>query len=724
MKRHALWIALSIAGAMSARTRAAADDELPKLFELRDEKLELTDRALTLDPTGKRAALDVIIEPPIKPLARPATTPPTNATPARDLATVEARLARTWLGNEPLPADTFTVTLEHKGPWSLRVAFGVEAISRPGLYKLAVSLVDKVTAERLQSLTLSLDRPGAKLRAVPEAIAIDLVQHWPHEIATLEKSVSVELEEIGNKTQASVTTVDTGMARNDGRQIAAKMSLGTGTMRIEAGSAASLQVHLEGAFPPGKSTGEIEVRSEQTERLAIKYEVHTRLAGEIIAATLFVGWLAGLLVQVVLVRIAKRFDVVQQIAAIRAEAITLRQLFTGAAGARVNAVISACSVAEQKWRKIETARDEVRSQLDALKQELQGQLAAARTRVEAFAKAITPAWKLAAPVGEAMPPLREVLDKANSELAAGDPVRVGELIGQAFVTQVTELALRIEEWRARSIAISSKLETAPGLRPWPEPLRKPPKDAAARWRELLELVPTEPPRDPEELLVYLRAAHKVRVHVDATAISLAEGWRVIVEACAALTTDLDPDPLADLPGSLPELHDAETYLAALAFKAAVVIDELHTAVRKLVLHSHPKRKDLDTWLEDGKWTSAVAIARDVAKPSSTGAFLDSVDETAQPGFIPATAVIALDPTAAPLRRASPAVVAARARRFEFATLWATWLLSGLLLVVFYSVHFAAQQTATCLELLGVAGQAFSVDVGVAAIATAAKNLVK
>jgi hypothetical protein len=467
------------------------------------------------------------------------------------------------------------------------------------------------------------------------------------------------------------------------------------------------------------------VRSEQAEPFSIKYEVRTHLAGAVIALTLFAGWLLGLLVRVVLVRAGQRFDLIQQIAAIREEAITLGQAFTGAARTEIDAVIAACSAAEQRWTGLEAARATQRSTLDTLKARLQGQLATARAEVQAFANAITPGWTLAAPVRDAMAPLHDALARARAALTAGDPARVQLPIDEAFERSLPHLVAQVDAWRQAGQATASQLETALTLRSWPEQVRQPTRDAAVRWRELLAAIPTERPGDPDALLGYLRAVHAVRVHVDAAAIALAANWKMIVEACAALTAKRAPNPLAGLPERLPVLEDAEGYLAELADQAAGIVDSLDAGLLALVPVGHPRRKEVETWLVDGKWIAAVTLAREVATPGPSGTVLgDATKEPAEPGFVHAAHAIALDLAAATVAHATPAAVATRARRFQLATLWATWLLSGLLLVAFYTVYFATRQPATFLELLGIVGQAFSVDVGVAAVATVAANLGK
>jgi hypothetical protein len=711
------------------------------VFEVRADKLEISDRALTV--SGADASIDVPLAVPIAPDKPAGDTKPADkpADKPLDLAALSAQVSAAWLGDEPLPAKDFTAMLRpvDGARWVLALRFPRSTIDRPGTYKLAIDLVLGTRPVRRQTVTVSLVRPKAKLRARPERIAIEIEQGWPSDVTALPRT-SITIEETTRSTAAAVTAVDSETAVNDGEPVAGKLALPDA--KIPAGDDAKPQVALTGAVPAGKTTGKLTLRSPQADDLDIAYEIRTHVALWVVALFLALGWAIGFVVRVVLAHKIERARVCREIIAIEEDATSV-----GNAHADKKAALAAIAAAGAKartkhwwavWTKLDLGadRDKLRKDLDAAKAAIQTQLDAARVRVRAVELAVAPTWRLprstdAKPVAiaTAVEAVRAQLKRANDELDAGNATAAIAVIEAAFATEVPAVAGAIEAWRVDQLTLVGDLLTAPTLAVWPVPTGAVVDAAAARSRDLLSAIPTEVPRDGDGLLALLRSVHAAVVHADEAAAVLSTAWSDVFKACRAILETRDHFELAPIAALLPTAAVLQPgagapYLRAIARDARRIIADVTAVLRKVVGAEHPLRAALDAALAEGRWVAAAAVASEVPAPPGAPRPKGTLEALIVPpdaaGQVAAAAVVSIAPDPiAILERA-----AERERRIELAAVVASTVTSAVLLIVSYVVYYAAKHPATWTDLLGIAAQAFSIDIGVAALGTAVKNLVK
>jgi hypothetical protein len=730
MIRTRCWLGTLVALGAAATTAHAAD----KLVELRADKLEITDAVL-----GGEGAVTLavpIIAAPSKP-ARPAAgeaQPPAVPAPPR-LDQLEARLGYAAFGNAPLRGAPFAPTLalaDDKRHWQLSLGFDARTVARPGSYTVAIDLVRLGSDDIVQTLTVTLVRPAAELRAVPQAIVVDVVQLLPRPVDALDAGVRLTLEETTGLTRAAFTVADARRTEADGQRVPAAMTL-TGAGVVPAGGALALTVALGGAFPPGKTIGALEVRSDQARPLEIKYELRTRIAWPAILGCLALGWGVGFGLRVGLRWYTARQHALGQIADVEQEAIALNKAI---ADPKLGApeVIRACEAARKDWRTADAHVVKLRARLDEVKATFQPVLDAARLRLAGFARAVSAEWRLPADVAGALPALKRTLAAANAELAVGNASAAAQLLDDAFGDQVAALCKRVEAWRATSLTSATQLEIAPGLAVWPVPTGTMAADAAAKWRALVLAVPTEKPADNDALIALLRAVDATYGHLAAAARQQLTSWRMVLDVCVSELADLPSKPLALLPGKLPDAGNAELTLAKLTTVARPIAEEFRATLLGVVRADAPGRKQIEATIADGKWALAAKQVRELVGPprTSRGGNSGSIPiptialaAASEPVNMRAITMTAGEPAPAPLPTAE-AVAAARrrARKLELAALTTTSVISAGLLLVFYAVHFSTARTATWLDLVGVAVQAGSVDIGIAALVTAAKNLTR
>lgn len=725
------WLALAVVAA--AGTAHAQAERTDKPIELRVARLTIDDSVLG---AGERAqlAIPVFVAPPPAP-PRPATPPrpPTAGDPAAQPKPpprpeqLEARVGFAAFGAAPLATSSFAPALVRAADqrhWQLALEFAAATVARPGSYRVDVDLVVAGSDEVVQTLAITLDRPGAELRVVPPAIVIDELQLLPGDVVELSRPVWVTLEETSRLARAAFTVADGQVAESDGERIAAGMTLGRATGVVAAGAAERLAVAVTGRFPPGKTIGALEVRSEQANRVEVKYELRTRLRAPAIIGFLVAGWAIGFVLRKVLDWYVQRQRALGQIAEIELEADALRKAI---ADPRLGAaeVIDACVTARKHWRMADVELPKLRARLDDVKARFQVALDAVRVRAAAFAKAVVPDWRLPADVAGAVAPLRTSAAEAHAELAVNNASGAIAVIEKALDDKVAVLCKRVEDWRTTSLAMAAELAATPAIAGWPAAVRLIANESANKWHALVMAVPTEKPADSPGVEALLRAVHAVEVHLAAAAIQLITNWRLVIEATAAELAELPGKPLAGLAARLPDPgNGGEFALARLTSLARQICDECRSKLYDLVRPEHPSRKQLETWLTDGMWVNAAGLARRVVQSAKDGATLGPAPPRPEPHGTRAAAMVAIDPVALPPQPVEPVAAAARrrARRLELAALTTTSVISAALLLVFYAIHFSNQRAATWLDLAGVAVQAGSIDIGIAAAATAAKNL--
>jgi hypothetical protein len=726
-------IAVSASAAVIATGSAqAADCDTDKVIELRADKIAIGDDVIGgLDSQGAAELAVPLTVVPAK-LTRPA-----NGSAAADLAAprpdqLEARLALAMFGHAPMKGAPFRARLaptDDKQRWQLMVGLDAATVARPGSYTLLIDLVRTATGDVVQTLSLTLERPVAELRAIPSTIAIDQVQALPHDITALDDDVRVVIEETTGLARAAFTAADTRRAEAGGERVAAGMTLGSGAGAIAAGAAQPLAIVLTGAFPAGTTTGAIELRSAQASRVEIAYQVRTRVGWPAIVGFLIAGWLGGLGVRIGLQWYVKRRYALDQLAEIEDQAIALGQAI---ADPRLGApaVIAACAAARKDWRTVSAALPRLRTRLDEVKARFQPILETVRARAAAFTKAVTPEWRLPADIAGALTGLRQTAADLNRELAVGNASAATQLLDGAFNGAVAALYKRVEAWRTSSLTTAAMLETSPTLATWPAPVSPIATDAAARWRSLVMSAPTEKPGDSDALAAMLRAIHTVEVSLAAAASALITSWRIVIDACAAELASLPGKPLTGLTGKLPEIASAEVTLAKLSAVAKSITDDFKTTVLGLVPPDDPSRKQLEARIAEGAWMSAAELVRKLTVPTDEPVVRirrTSGAHAAQPGPVTSRTVtaVSIDPVTPPLPAIGAAPTAARLpRSLDLPAATPSSVFSAGLLVILYAVHFSTTPAATWLDLIGTAVQAGSVDLGIAVIATIARNLLK
>jgi hypothetical protein len=615
--------------------------------------------------------------------------------------------------------------------WRLTLEFDAKLVARPGTYTVVIEVVRTGTDDVIQTLTVALQRPSAALRAIPSTILIDEVQDLPRAVTEPSRPVPLILEETTGATRVAFHVADTRRAEADGHRITAGMALGPGTGWVAAGAAQPFQVALTGGFPPGKTTGAIEVRSDQARPLEIKYELRTRVDWPAILGALALGWLVGLGFRAAMTWYAARQHALGQIAELEHEARVLdRAIADPALGAPE--VIRACEAARKNWKTAEAAVVKLRVRLDEVKAKFQPVLDAARLRVAGFARAVSVEWRLPADVASVLAGLRRTLADANAELSARNASAATRLLDAAFDDKVAALCKRIEAWRTSSLTTAMLLETAPGLAMWPVPTGTMAADAAAKWRALVMAVPPEKPGDNEALAALLRAIDTIEGHLAATARQQLTSWRMVLDVCVTELADLPSRPLAQLVAKLPDAVSAELLLAKLTTVAKPIADEFRSTLLGLMRTDDPGRKQVEVTIADGRWALAAKQARELLAPgksrSKTGTIpipTLALTAAAEPVSLRAMGMIASEPVLPPLP-STETVAAARRRshKLELAALTTTSVVSAGVLLVFYTVHVATAHTATWLDLVGLAVQAGALDIAVAALATAAKNVIR
>ena len=600
--------------------------------------------------------------------------------------------------------------------------------SAPGTYSV---WLDLATDTRTQRLKVDLVHPPAVVRAVPAAVIIETSVVWPCSTPSL-PARSIEIYETSGKSAATISGVDTDLARHAGDPSESALELTIAAPIAAGGSgSASLAAVPTRPFSAGTTTGVIELRAPQlATAVPITYEVRAKLCLVPIAIFIVLGLVLGFGGKSLVRRLVARGATRRAIRDVNAAAIAASLATSDAtATTELRDVSNQCAHALDRVRLWSSGAptdpgspQSLRKALDAVLARLVQRLATARTDVASLSDAVTPAYALPQSLREPVREIRRGVAVATEQLHNGNAAAAQGAVAEAR-SSIEAMAEPAASWSEVVAEIATSLDARPGGAAWPVITRTGASAIAQRARGLATRLSEKRigARD-DDLAERLLAIHALELHLRESAKRIAQLWEI---ALAEVRTELDG--ITGNPGARLHLRDngdgdATEYLRTRLFpETSAVVGEMGDIANQI---SAAMRPGIEAAIRDGKWTAAAReIALELNPPPGggiRGAF-DALEPTApeldaeqRRQLVPESiAAIAL-PDARGVASASP----------ELATRLATTGLSIATMVVVLFVYYSSQSLSTWSDLFGVFLKAASIDVGLDAFVNAVKALVK
>ena len=623
----------------------------------------------------------------------------------------------------------------------LRVTIDSKAIERPGKYTVVLSLDSKRAGLEPQEITLEFQHPNATLRVFPETLVVESVQTLPGDLIP-DRGLNVALEETGGRSRSSVNPeVNTNDVMNDGHPVEARLKLAA----IELAPAERKVVSLssEGQFPPGVTTGSIELRASQVEKpVILKYELRTRVRSRTVIVALLVGLVLGWLAKKGLRKVAEVSRLRREIMLVEKEARDrFARAHDSAFRGEIENLINRCESARKSRSEtsLTNSGKDLRVALEKASATLASGRADAAAKLHAFGDAVETQWALPKELVKIVKDLRTKLADASKMLKEDDVGGAIAAINEAFTSAeppspsglAVGLASETGAWRTTMLELAAALSASATAVSWPEASGAIVAETATQINDLVKALPTLAASDSKALGERLQCVHDLQQTMLDGAARLRTTQTMVMKANGAVLAELAIDPrqiqaIVNL-SILPDSDPAACFTAAIDH-ATDLADKFRAALTSVLADNTTALEKVLVLVAEGKWRAAAILAQAESRAEGNirgpGA-MPSVAELSAPNLRTVAAPrggVFVPP--APTSKHDLDRAIANSTTIEWLAAILTSGFSGALLLVVYFLHFSRIPIATVPDLVGVAAQAFALDLSLDALVQGGLKLVK